>query len=54
MITYLPRPHEADQAARIPMHPDALASGVDSLNVVAGAAIACHVLVGVDPARSVE
>ncbi len=40
--------HEADQAVRIPMHPDALASGVDSLNVVAAAAIACHVLAGVD------
>ena len=40
--------HEADQAVRIPMHPDALASGVDSLNVVAAAAIACHLLAGVD------
>jgi len=38
--------HEADQAVRIPMHPGALAAGVDSLNVVAAAAIACHVLVG--------
>jgi hypothetical protein len=28
------------------MHPGALAAGVDSLNVVAAAAIACHVLVG--------
>jgi tRNA G18 (ribose-2'-O)-methylase SpoU len=44
--------HEADQAVRIPMHPDALASGVDSLNVVAAAAIACHVLAGVDQGRS--
>jgi tRNA G18 (ribose-2'-O)-methylase SpoU len=44
--------HEADQAVRIPMHPGALAAGVDSLNVVAAAAIACHVLAGVDPARS--
>ena len=35
---------EADQAVRIPMHPGALAAGVDSLNVVAAAAIACHVL----------
>jgi tRNA G18 (ribose-2'-O)-methylase SpoU len=34
--------HEADQAVRIPMHPGALAAGVDSLNVVAAAAIACH------------
>ena len=38
--------HEADQAVRIPMHPGALAAGVDSLNVVAAAAIACHLLVG--------
>ena len=38
--------HEADQAVRIPMHPGALAAGVDSLNVVAAAAIACHVLAG--------
>jgi hypothetical protein len=30
------------------MHPGALAAGVDSLNVVAAAAIACHVLVGAD------
>jgi tRNA G18 (ribose-2'-O)-methylase SpoU len=44
--------HEADQAVRIPMHPDALASGVDSLNVVAAAAIACHVLAGVNQGRS--
>ncbi len=36
--------HEADQAVRIPMRPGALAAGVDSLNVVAAAAIACHVL----------
>jgi tRNA G18 (ribose-2'-O)-methylase SpoU len=36
--------HEADQAVRIPMHPGAVAAGVDSLNVVAAAAIACHVL----------
>jgi tRNA G18 (ribose-2'-O)-methylase SpoU len=43
--------HEADQAVRIPMHPGALAAGVDSLNVVAAAAIACHVLVGADRAR---
>jgi tRNA G18 (ribose-2'-O)-methylase SpoU len=44
--------HEADQAVRIPMHPGALAAGVDSLNVVAAAAIACHVLMGADQARS--
>ena len=42
--------HEADQAVRIPMHPGALAAGVDSLNVVAAAAIACHVLAGADQA----
>ena len=36
--------HEADQAVRIPMHPGALAAGVDSLNVVAAAAIACYLL----------
>lgn len=36
--------HEADQAVRIPMSPAARAAGVDSLNVVAAAAIACHSL----------
>ena len=46
--------NEADQAVRIPMHPGALAAGVDSLNVVAAAAIACHVLAGADQARSAE
>ncbi len=46
--------HEADQAVRIPMQAGALAAGVDSLNVVAAAAIACHVLVGGDQARSAE
>ena len=35
---------EADQAVRIPMNPGARAAGVDSLNVVAAAAIACHLL----------
>jgi tRNA G18 (ribose-2'-O)-methylase SpoU len=44
-------PHEADQAVRIPTHPGALNAGVDSLNVVAAAAIACHVLVAADHAR---
>jgi tRNA G18 (ribose-2'-O)-methylase SpoU len=34
--------HQADQPVRIPMHEGALAAGVDSLNVVAAAAIACH------------
>lgn len=38
--------HEADEAVRIPMHPGARAAGVDSLNVVAAAAIACHLLAG--------
>jgi tRNA G18 (ribose-2'-O)-methylase SpoU len=38
----------ADQAVRIPMHTGALAAGVDSLNVVAAAAIACHVLAAAD------
>src|ERR1700761_3373443 len=38
--------HEADQAVRIPMHPGALSAGVDSLNVGAAAAIACHVRAG--------
>jgi tRNA G18 (ribose-2'-O)-methylase SpoU len=33
---------EADQAVCIPMAPAAMAAGVDSLNVVAAAAIACH------------
>jgi len=36
--------HEADEAVRIPMSPAARAAGVDSLNVVAAAAIACHLL----------
>ena len=35
---------EADDTVRIPMSPAARASGVDSLNVVAAAAIACHLL----------
>jgi tRNA G18 (ribose-2'-O)-methylase SpoU len=37
--------HEADEAVRIPMNPAARAAGLDSLNVVAAAAIACHLLV---------
>ena len=37
--------HEADQPVCIPMSAEAMASGVDSLNVVAAAAIACHELV---------
>jgi tRNA G18 (ribose-2'-O)-methylase SpoU len=40
---------EADQAVCIPMSAAAMAAGVDSLNVVAAAAIACHGLM-----RSVE
>ncbi|HEX4830900.1 MAG TPA: RNA methyltransferase [Trebonia sp.] len=35
---------EADEAVRIPMSPGARAAGVDSLNVVAAAAIACSAL----------
>jgi tRNA G18 (ribose-2'-O)-methylase SpoU len=38
--------HEADETVRIPMDPGARAAGVDSLNVVAAAAIACHMLAG--------
>jgi tRNA G18 (ribose-2'-O)-methylase SpoU len=38
--------HEADEAVRIPMRTAARAAGVDSLNVVAAAAIACHLLGG--------
>ncbi|MFG2003647.1 TrmH family RNA methyltransferase [Spirillospora sp. NPDC048911] len=34
--------YEADERVRIPMSPTAMANGVDSLNVVAAAAIACH------------
>ncbi|MDF2711898.1 MAG: hypothetical protein K0R62_7550, partial [Nonomuraea muscovyensis] len=34
--------HEADTPVCIPMSPAAMAAGVDSLNVVAAAAIACH------------
>ncbi|GAA3007775.1 hypothetical protein GCM10017559_32500 [Streptosporangium longisporum] len=33
---------EADEAVCIPMSPEAMGLGVDSLNVVAAAAIACH------------
>ena len=40
--------HAADQAVCIPMHPAARAAGVDSLNVVAAAAIACQMLMGAD------
>ena len=35
---------EADESVCIPMSPAAMALGVDSLNVVAAAAVACHVL----------
>jgi tRNA G18 (ribose-2'-O)-methylase SpoU len=38
--------HLADQSVRIPMDPGAQAAGVDSLNVVAAAAIACQWLAG--------
>ena len=37
--------HEADEPVCIPMNASAMAAGVDSLNVVAAAAIACHSLV---------
>jgi tRNA G18 (ribose-2'-O)-methylase SpoU len=37
---------EADEAVCIPMAQGAMAAGVDSLNVVAAAAIACHWLAG--------
>jgi tRNA G18 (ribose-2'-O)-methylase SpoU len=37
---------DADEAVRIPMQPGAREAGVDSLNVVAAAAIACHRLAG--------
>ncbi|NEA24217.1 TrmH family RNA methyltransferase [Actinomadura bangladeshensis] len=36
--------HEADHRVRIPMNETALSRGVDSLNVVAAAAIACYAL----------
>ncbi|MEU5987502.1 RNA methyltransferase [Spirillospora sp. NPDC047418] len=36
--------HEADHRVRIPMNETALTRGVDSLNVVAAAAIACYAL----------
>lgn len=36
--------HEADAPVCIPMHPAAMAAGVDSLNVVAAASIACYSL----------
>jgi tRNA G18 (ribose-2'-O)-methylase SpoU len=39
---------EAGQSVRIPMDPGAQAAGVDSLNVVAAAAIACQWLAGRD------
>jgi tRNA G18 (ribose-2'-O)-methylase SpoU len=35
---------EADEAVCIPMSATAVAHGVDSLNVVAAAAVACHAL----------
>ncbi len=36
--------HEADESICIPMSPHAMALGVDSLNVVAAAAVACYAL----------
>jgi tRNA G18 (ribose-2'-O)-methylase SpoU len=38
--------HEADENVCIPMSPRAMALGVDSLNVVAAAAVACYALMG--------
>jgi tRNA G18 (ribose-2'-O)-methylase SpoU len=38
--------HEADEAVCIPMAPGAMAAGVDSLNVVAAAAVACYSFAG--------
>ena len=38
--------HQADQGVCIPMDPAAMARGIDSLNVVAAAAVACHLLAG--------
>jgi tRNA G18 (ribose-2'-O)-methylase SpoU len=38
--------HEADRCVCIPMSPRAMALGVDSLNVVAAAAVACYSLLG--------
>jgi tRNA G18 (ribose-2'-O)-methylase SpoU len=46
--------HEADMAVRIPMHPAARAKGVDSLNVVAAAAIACHLLASETPPQAIS
>ena len=43
--------HEADDSVCIPMAPHAMAAGVDSLNVVAAAAIACHALTASSPGR---
>jgi tRNA G18 (ribose-2'-O)-methylase SpoU len=45
--------HEADEAVRIPMSPGARAAGVDSLNVVAAAAIACDLLSQLDDETAV-
>jgi tRNA G18 (ribose-2'-O)-methylase SpoU len=46
--------HEADEAVRIPMSPAATERGVDSLNVVAAAAIACHMLASLTGAAPVS
>jgi tRNA G18 (ribose-2'-O)-methylase SpoU len=42
---------EADQVVCIPMAAGAMAAGVDSLNVVAAAAVACHALMAADPSQ---
>jgi len=41
--------HDADSRVCIPMAPRAMAAGVDSLNVVAAAAVACHALAAPRP-----
>ncbi len=46
--------HEADLCVCIPMAPHARAAGVDSLNVVAAAAIACHALTSAPPPDATE
>ncbi|GII78450.1 rRNA methyltransferase [Sphaerisporangium rufum] len=42
----------ADEPVCVPMSPAAMAAGVDSLNVVAAAAIACHGLMRAHPAQA--
>lgn len=42
---------EADEPVCIPMSVDAMSAGVDSLNVTAAAAIACHTLTHIAPVK---